>query len=137
MLKTCEHLLQDFWIKYKSSLSWMIGQKLLFRLNSSNNKNLVSQLKITEAAPLPTHYSSVSSCTELPLLIVHSFLFPLKGVTEVQACLPGALGTPHLSQKGPHTLHRNYTIYNEAICLYVTNPTPFCKKSPMSANLAA
>lgn len=94
MLKTCEHLLQGFQIKkglnfveVKSSLSRMIGQKLLSRLSSSNNKNHISQLKKVEAAPPPTHYSSVSSCTKLPLLIVNSFLFPLKGVTKVQGCL--------------------------------------------------
>jgi len=52
----------------------MIGQKLLFRLNPSNNENYISQLK--EGEP-PTHYSSTASYTTLSLLIVNSFLFPL------------------------------------------------------------
>lgn len=91
----------------KSSHSWMIGQKLLFRVRSSNNKSLVSQLKKAEAALPPTHYSSVSSCTNLPLLIIHSFLFPLKGVTKVQGCLrrgptPCTERSPHFAQKLHH-----------------------------------
>lgn len=61
----------------------MIGQKLLFRLNPSNNENYISQLK--EGEP-PTHYNSTASYTTLHLLIVNGFLFPLKGVTKAQRC---------------------------------------------------
>lgn len=121
MLKTCEHLLQGFKIKkglifveVKSSLSRMIGQKLLCRLSSSNNKNHISQLKKGEAAPPPTHYSSVSRCTKLPLLIVNSSLFPLKRGYQ----------SPGLLSQGPHTFQRK-------VLAPYTEITPSVMKPPV------